>query len=142
MRVTAKADYAVRAMVELAAAEQSDRAVTADRIARAQQLTVPFLETALMALRHGRLVTSRRGADGGYRLARPADQITIADILRVIDGPLADVHGHDPEDLEYPGPAAALRDVWIEVRAGLRAVLESLTIADVARGVVHSPLSR
>jgi Rrf2 family protein len=137
MRVSAKVDYAVRASVELAAAQdgaQPARPVKAEALARAQDIPLKFLENILQGLRQAGLVESRRGPDGGHLLARPAAEIALADIIRAIDGPLAGVGGRRPEELEFTGTAAPLRDVWIAVRASLRRVLEEVTIADVAAG--------
>ena len=132
MRVSAKADYAIRAAVELAAA--GDGPVKADRIAQAQEIPVNFLENIMGDLRNAGLVISRRGAEGGYRLARPADEITLAQVIRAVDGPLANVRGVRSEQVTYHGSAERLRDVWVAVRASLRAVLEQVTLADLARG--------
>jgi len=132
VRVSAKADYAIRAAVELAAA--GDGPVKADRIAQAQEIPVNFLENIMGDLRNAGLVISRRGAEGGYRLARPADEITLAQVIRAVDGPLANVRGVRSEQVTYQGSAERLRDVWVAVRASLRAVLEQVTLADLARG--------
>ena len=132
MRVSAKADYAIRAAVELAAA--GDGPVKGDRIATAQQIPPNFLENILADLRRAGLVASRRGAEGGYWLARPAHEIALADVIRAVDGPLANVRGIRSEQLDYRGSAQALREVWIAVRASLRGVLEQVTLADVASG--------
>ena len=132
MRVSAKADYAIRAMVELAAA--GDGPVKGDRISQAQDIPIRFLENILADLRQGGLVRSQRGADGGYWLARPAEEITLAQVIRAVDGPLANVRGERSEELDYVGSAAPLLDVWVAVRASLRQVLEAVTLADVARG--------
>jgi len=131
MRTTAKADYAVRAAVELAAAGDL---LTAEQIAQAQSIPVNFLENILRDLRRAGIVESRRGQAGGYVLARPADEVSIADVIRAVEGPLADVRGQAPEALEYPGTAEKLRDVWIALRASIRAVLEQVSLADVASG--------
>ena len=131
MRTTAKADYAVRAAVELAAVGDL---VTADQVAQAQGIPANFLENILGDLRRAGIVESRRGQQGGYVLARPADEISLADVIRAVEGPLADVRGQAPEALAYPGSAERLRDVWIALRASVRAVLERVTLADVARG--------
>ena len=133
MRVSAKTDYALRAAVELAAAED-DRPVKGERLATSQSIPLRFLENILLQLRNAGLIESRRGADGGYRLARPAAEITLADVIRAIDGPLAGVSGARPETLDFQGRAEPLRDVWIAVRASLRGVLENVTLADVAAG--------
>jgi Rrf2 family protein len=130
VRISAKVDYAVRAAVQLAAA-QGGGPVKGDEIAAAQDIPINFLENILSLLRNAGFVMSRRGADGGYWLALPADQITIADIVRVIDGPLAAVRGVRPSETHFPYPAAPLRDVWVAVRASLRSVLEEVTLADV-----------
>ena len=132
MRVSAKADYALRATIELAAA--ADGPVKGERIAQAQEIPLKFLENILGDLRHAGIVRSQRGAEGGYWLARPAEEITVADVVRAVDGPIANVRGLGPESVEYAGSAERLRDVWIAVRANLRAVLEHVTLADVARG--------
>ncbi|HEX2043850.1 MAG TPA: Rrf2 family transcriptional regulator [Acidimicrobiales bacterium] len=130
MRVSAKVDYAVRALTELAAA--GDGPVKGQDIADRQGVSVNFLENILSDLRRAGLVGSQRGSVGGYWLAVPADTITIADVIRTVEGPLADVRGEALEDLDYAGPAEALRDVWVATRASLRSVLEAVTIADVA----------
>jgi Rrf2 family protein len=130
--LTAKADYAIRAAVELAAAEAAP--MKAERIAQAQAIPVKFLENILVDLKHAAIVESRRGAEGGYWLARPAEEITLADVIRAVEGPLANVRGMPPQALEYDGPAERLREVWVAVRASLRGVLERVTLADLARG--------
>lgn len=132
MRVSAKADYAIRAAVELAAA--GDGPVKGDQIAQAQEIPPNFLENIMGDLRNAGIVASRRGAEGGYWLARPAAEITLADVIRAVDGPLANVRGIRSEQLEYQGSAQPLRDVWVAVRASVRAVLEGVTLDDVARG--------
>jgi Rrf2 family protein len=134
MRVSAKADYAIRAAVELAAA--GDGPVKGDRIAKAQSIPSNFLENILADLRNAGIVGSRRGAEGGYWLARPADEVSLADVIRAVDGPLANVRGVRSDELEYEGSAKALEHVWIAVRASLRGVLERVTLADVARGAL------
>ncbi len=131
MRTTAKADYAVRAAVELAAAGEM---VTAVEVAEAQSIPLNFLENILRDLRRAGLVESRRGQQGGYVLARPAEEISIADVIRAVEGPLANVRGLSPDQLDYEGTAAKLRDVWVALRASVRNVLEQVTLADVARG--------
>jgi Rrf2 family protein len=132
MRVSAKSDYALRAVIELAAA--GDGPVKGERIAQAQEIPLKFLENILGDLRHAGLVRSQRGAEGGYWLARAADAITVADVVRAVDGPIANVRGVGPESVEYVGAAEPLRDVWVAVRANLRAVLERVTVGDIARG--------
>jgi Rrf2 family protein len=133
VRVSAKTDYAIRAALELAAAPD-EKPVKGERIATAQAIPLRFLENILMQLRHAGLVDSRRGAEGGYRLARPAAEVTLADVIRAIDGPLAGVSGARPETLGFEGVAEPMRDVWIAVRASLRGVLEQVTLADVVSG--------
>ena len=131
MRMSAKAEYAVRAMVQLAAAEDGVRVKTED-LANAQAIPQKFLVEILSSLRTGRLVRSHRGRDGGYELARPASEISIADVLRCIDGPLASVRDIGFADLRYPGPTTALTDVWRALRSSMRVVLEETSLADVA----------
>jgi len=126
-------DYALRAAVELAAAE-GQGPVKGERIAQSQEIPLKFLENILLELRHHGLVQSQRGAEGGYWLARPAESINVADVIRAVEGPLANVRGARPETLDYDGAAESLKDVWIAVRANLRAVLESVSLADLAAG--------
>jgi Rrf2 family protein len=132
VRVSAKADYALRAAIELAAA--GDGPVKGERIAQAQEIPLKFLENILLELRHAGIVRSQRGVEGGYWLARPAEEISLAEVIRAVEGPIANVRGVGPQDVEYGGAAARLREVWIAVRASLRSVLEETTIADLARG--------
>ena len=141
MRISAKADYAVRAAVELAAATD-EKPVKAERIATAQDIPLNFLENILGELRHAGIVRSHRGADGGFRLAKPAADITIADIIRAVEGPLASVRGGPPEETSYPGASEALPRVWIAVRANLRKVVEHVTVADVASGKLPAAIDR
>ena len=136
MYISAKVDYAVRAMCGVAAA--GDHPVTAEALAVAQGLPPKFLESILNDLRRAGLLRSQRGADGGYRLARPAKQITVADIIRPLDGPLAEVRGLRPEAASYDGAAAQLQDVWVAVRSSLRSVLEVVTLADIVAGKLPS----
>ena len=133
MRISAKAEYAVRAAVELAAAD-GEKPVKAERLATAQDIPLNFLENILGELRHAGIVRSQRGAEGGFRLARPAEEVTIADVIRAVDGPLASIRGGPPENVAYDGAAGSLSNVWIAVRASLRSVLERVTLADVAAG--------
>ncbi len=133
MRISAKADYAVRAAAELAAATGRGP-VRAEEIASAQHIPLNFLLNILSDLKLARVVQSYRGAQGGYRLARPPEEITVAEVIRAVEGPLANVHESRPEELHYPGPAEPLRDVWVAVRANIRAVLESVTLAQLATG--------
>src|SRR6476469_514309 len=131
MRISAKADYAVRACIELALAAESERATKGEAVATAQGIPMKFLENILGDLRHAGLVRSQRGADGGYWLNRPADEVSVADIIRAVDGPLASVRGQRPEDVPYSGSAQPLQHVWIAVRHNLRAVLETVTVKDL-----------
>lgn len=131
MRVSARADYAIRALLELAAAGP-DAPVRAEAIAQAQSIPSKYLENLLADLRRARLIASQRGLGGGYRLARPAASITLADVIRAIDGPLTGVRNGAPEHVAYPGAAASLREVWIALRASMRGVLEATSLADVA----------
>lgn len=133
MHITAKAEYAMRALLTLAAVEE-DGALTADKLAESQKLPVKFLENILVELRRGGLVRSQRGPDGGYRLARPAKDITAAEVLRLVDGPLAEVRGVRPEAAAYDGPAEHLQEVWVAARASLRSVLDHVTLADITTG--------
>ena len=130
MQIAAKTDYALRALCHLAVVE-GDAAVKADEIAAAQEIPRSFLDGILLDLRRGGLVESRRGPVGGHRLARPPFSITVADVVRVMEGPLALVHGHRPEELSYEGPAAALQEVWVALRAAVRDVLEGTTLEQV-----------
>ena len=129
MRVSAKVDYALRALLELAAAPPGH--VKGERLAQAQQIPPKFLENILTELRRAEIVATQRGVEGGYRLARPADEITVADVIRALEGPIASVRGVRPEQVEYVGPARALQGLWIGLRASMRAVLEGTTLADL-----------
>ena len=133
VRISAKADYAVRLAAELAAATPG-APVTGPALASAQNAPLAFCENILGSLRTAGIVQSRRGAEGGYLLARPPGDVTVADVIRAVDGPLGAVHGDAPEDVTYLGPAARLADVWIAARASLRDVLERVTLADLAAG--------
>ena len=139
MQIPAKADYAIRALLLLAA---SDHSVSAEHLAHDQELPAKFLGAILSDLRRGGLVTSQRGPEGGFRLARPADEIMIADILRVVSGPMAGVRGMRPESLVYEGDASHLRDVWVAVRGALREVLEHVTLGQVLRGDLPVAVTR
>jgi Rrf2 family protein len=132
VRITAKVDYAVRAATELAASPPGP--VKGEALAERQGIPAKFLENILADLRRAGLVASQRGAEGGYRLAMPPERISIADVIRAVEGPLADVHGTPPEAVEYRGPAAHLQKVWVATRAALRSVLEEVTLADVVEG--------
>ena len=141
MRMSAKAEYAVRAMTQLAAAGPGILVKT-DDLAKAQGIPAQFLVDILSDLRADRIVRSHRGRDGGYELGRPADQISIADVLRCIDGPLASVRDIALGDLDYTGPTTALTDVWRALRASMRSVLEGTSLADVAAGVLPDHVAR
>ncbi len=132
MRLSARADYALRAAIELAASGGGH--VTADQLARTQNIPGKFLEAILTQLRRGGLVRSQRGPDGGFWLARPAAEISLADIIRAIDGPLVGVRGERPENLGYIGAAEPLQTVWIALRANERAILEDVSLAHIVSG--------
>ena len=135
MHVTAKADYAVRAVIELAGSSQ-EKPRKVDEVAKAQGIPVSFLENILTQLRSSGVVRSQRGPEGGYWLAHPADEVTLADIIRAVEGPLVGVRGQRPEEIEYLGSAESLQQVWVALRANLRKVLEQVTVADVAAGAL------
>jgi len=140
VHISAKAEYAMRALLTLAA--EPSGSMTAERLATAQSMPVRFLENILLDLRRGGLVTSRRGAERGYRLARAPSDITAADVLRLIDGPLAEVRGARPETTVYEGPAAHLQQVWVAARSSLRSVLEAVTLADIVEGHFSRPVAK
>jgi Rrf2 family protein len=140
VRISAKADYALRAVSELAAAGGGP--VKGDRLSTAQAIPAKFLENILAGLRQSGIIRSQRGADGGYWLARPAEEITVADVMRAVDGPLATVRGHRPEDVDYTGAAEQLQRVWIAVRHNLREVVETVTVADLATGRLPKRVER
>jgi Rrf2 family protein len=133
VRISAKTDYAIRAAAELATAEPGSWVKT-ESVATAQDIPLPFLLNILAELRTAGIVRSRRGVDGGYQLARPADDVTVADVIRAVDGPLANIAGSRPEEVEYRGAAVALRQTWVALRATMRSVLEVVTLADLASG--------
>jgi Rrf2 family protein len=133
MHVTAKADYAVRAVVELASGGQ-DSPRKVDEVAQAQGIPVSFLENILTQLRSAGLVRSQRGPEGGYWLARPPEEVNLAQVIRAVEGPLVGVRGLRPEEVVYEGSAESLQQVWLALRANLRKVLEHVTLADVASG--------
>jgi Rrf2 family protein len=139
VRITAKVDYAVRAAAELAAhaVDHGARApMKGDAVATAQRIPVRFLESILAELRRSGIVGSQRGSEGGYWLARPATEVSVADIIRAVEGPLADVHGTPPEEAVYEGAATDLQRVWVATRVALREVLEETSIADIASGAL------
>ncbi|CAN5306170.1 Rrf2 family transcriptional regulator [soil metagenome] len=139
MQVSAKADYALRAALELALAEDA-KPLKGLRISEAQNIPLKFLENILLELKHAGIVRTQRGAGGGYWLARPPEEVSLAEIIRIVEGPLANVRGEGPESVEYTGAALPLREVWIAVRANLRAVLESVSLADLASGELPSSI--
>jgi Rrf2 family protein len=134
VRISARVDYAVRAAVELAAVAPGS--LTSERIAQAQGIPTRFLQAILGDLQHARLVTSQRGREGGYRLALPPGEVSIARVMRVEQGFLAEVHGQRPEEVEYPGTAGPLANVWVAAREAYRRVLENVTLADVVAGTM------
>jgi Rrf2 family protein len=136
MRISAKVDYAVRAALELAATGGDP--IKGEAIAEAQDIPLKFLENILGELKHTGIVASRRGAQGGYWLAKDADQVSLADIVRAVEGPLATVRGQGPESLNYKGEAEPLQKVWIALRANIREVMEDTTLADVVGGKLPS----
>jgi Rrf2 family protein len=142
VKVSAKSDYAVRALLELAQASEGDGPVKGERLAQGQEIPLKFLENILIDLRHAGIVRSQRGAEGGYWLARGPDEIYLGEVIRAVDGPLASVRGEAPEDLDYDGAAENLQTVWIAVRASLRAVVDELTLADVVAGRLPSRIRR
>jgi Rrf2 family protein len=141
VRISAKADYALRATAQLAA-RAADGPVRAETIANEQGIPLKFLLNILNELKLARIVQSQRGSHGGYRLARAPSDITLAEVIRAVEGPLANVHESRPEDLDYVGPAERLRDVWVAVRANLRAVLESVTLAHLVKGTLPASVRR
>jgi Rrf2 family protein len=130
VNISAKSDYAVRAMLALAA-DDGGRPVKGETLAVSQQIPVKFLENILVDLRRAGLVASQRGAEGGYRLAKLPEEISIADVIRELEGPIATVRGARPDELEYAGPATGLREIWLKLRAEMRGVLEQTTLADL-----------
>lgn len=139
MRITAKVDYAVRAMCELAA-QSEDGPTKADVLAGAQDIPTSFLENILSDLKRAGLVMSQRGPEGGHRLGRPAKQISVADVVRAVEGPLADVRGQRPETVEFSGNAERVRDVYLALRVSMRNVLEKVTIADIVADRLPRPV--
>lgn len=138
MHVPAKVEYGMRALLELAG---SPDPLTGEALARAQGLPPKFLASILNDLRRAGLVHSQRGMEGGYRLGRPAGEITAADVMRALDGPLAEVRGLRPEMTSYDGAAARLKDLWVATRASLRAVLERVTLEDMVKGELPAPIA-
>jgi Rrf2 family protein len=141
MRISAKVDYAVRAAIVLAGAEEG-KPLKGESLADAQGIPVKFLENILGEMKHHGIVSSRRGADGGYWLAKPPSDVTLAEIIRAVEGPLATVRGEAPEALNYEAAAAPLKDVWIAVRANLRGVLDRVTLADLVSGELPPEIAK
>jgi len=137
VRVSAKVDYALRACLELAASPPGP--VKGERIATAQAIPPKFLENILLDLRQAGVVASRRGVEGGYWLARPAEEISVADVIRAVEGPIASVRGERPENVAYEGSAAALRETWLDLRAAMRGVLEETSLADLVARASSPP---
>ncbi|HEX7095029.1 MAG TPA: Rrf2 family transcriptional regulator [Acidimicrobiales bacterium] len=135
MHISAKADYAVRALLVMAA-DPDNKPIKGETIAKSQGMPVKFVENTLVELRRTGLVASQRGMAGGFKLGKPANRITVADVVRAVDGPLAEVRGQRPESTKYAGPAEHLQEVWIAVRASLRSVLEHVTLADIVQGKI------
>jgi Rrf2 family protein len=144
MHVSAKVDYALRALLELAATAELDKAklTKAEALAEAQHIPTKFLEGILATLRNTGFLVSQRGAEGGYRLAKDPSEIHVAEVMRALDGPIAAVRGERPEDLDYSGTAEHLRDVWVATRAALRTVLEVVTLADIQHGQLPKAVNK
>jgi len=142
MHISARVDYGMKALMELTAVASEDpqRLVKSDSLARDQEIPPKFLENIRRSLRQAGIVASQRGAEGGFRLDKPASEISVADVIRALDGPLAAVRGGPPEEIAYRGNAEHLREVWIATRAALREVLEHVTLADIASGDLPSPV--
>ena len=134
MRISERVDNAVRAMAELASgelAEAAGRAIKADAIATRQDISLKYLLDILRDLKRAELVRSKRGPDGGFTLSRPPEEISLADVFRAVDGPLADVHDTSLRGLTYETPVEALPQVWMAIRGSLRRVLETVSLADL-----------
>jgi Rrf2 family protein len=140
VRVSAKTDYAVRALLELAVA--GDGPVKGERLAQAQAIPLKFLENILTDLRHSGIIRAQRGAEGGYWLARDPSEVTLGEVIRAVDGPLASVRGEAPEDVAYDGAAENLRVVWVALRASMRSVVDEVTLADVVAGKLPARVMR
>jgi Rrf2 family protein len=141
MRVSARADYALRAAAELATATEGEL-VKREALATRQDIPIEFLESVLLDLKHAGIVQSHRGASGGFRLARPPEEISLADVIRAVDGPMADVRGDRPERTEYTGAAQQLQHIWIAIRASLREILEGTSLADLVAGDLSPEIRR
>ena len=140
MHISARVEYAMKALTA-AYDEDPSRLVKSDAIAREQEIPSKFLESILRSLRHAGIVASQRGAEGGFRLARPPSEVSVADVIRALDGPLAAVRGGPPEEVHYSGNAEHLREVWIATRAAVRDVLEHVTLEDIANGAMPGPVN-
>jgi Rrf2 family protein len=140
MRISAKEDYALRAALELAAIAPA--VLTRERVAAAQDIPFAFLETILLELKRAEIVEGLRGPDGGFRLARPAAEISVADVIRAVSGPLATVRGARPQTLSYSGVAADVPKLWIALRSSVRDVLETVSLADLANGKLPARIRR
>ena len=140
MRVSAKTDYAVRALLELTNADGGP--IKGEQLSQAQAIPLKFLENILTDLKHAGIVRAQRGAEGGYWLAKPAEEVRLGEVIRAVDGPLASVRGEAPEEVEYLGPAENLQMVWIALRASMRSVLDELTLADVVAGRMPTRVKR
>jgi Rrf2 family protein len=138
--ISAKVDYATRVLLTLAASDGAP--MRGETLANEQGLPVRFVENTLVELRRAGLVTSHRGADGGYRLGRPASEISIADVIRTLEGPLAEVHGLRPDQRSYDGPAEHLQDVWVALRASMRSVLETVTLDQVVKNKLPARVAK
>lgn len=141
MRVSARADYALRAAAELATVAPDQR-LKRDALATRQDIPLEFLESVLLDLKHAGIVQSQRGASGGFRLARPPDEISLADVIRAVDGPMSDVRGDRPERIEYRGAAHHLQHIWIALRASLREILEGTSLQDLVDGKLSPEIRR
>ncbi len=144
MRISERVDNAVRAMAELASGElaaQPSGVVKAEAIATRQNISLKYLLDITRDLKRAQLVRSKRGPDGGFSLSRPAEEISLADVFRAVDGPLADVHDESLRDLSYPAPADSLPEVWMAIRGSLRRVLEEVSLADLVSGDLPAPVS-
>jgi len=142
MRIPARADYALRAVIELASQDGFRHSLTTEAIATAQDIPVAYLPDVLAALRRREILTSQRGAGGGFRLARDPATISLADVIRAVDGPLAIIGDFRPDELSYTGTAEPLKEVWIAMRSSLRSILETVSVADVASGALPDHIHR
>jgi Rrf2 family protein len=140
VRVSAKTDYAVRALLELAVA--GDGPVKGERLAESQAIPLKFLENILTDLRHAGIIRAQRGAEGGYWLARDPGDVTVGEVIRAVDGPLASVRGEAPENVAYEGAAQNLRTVWVALRASMRSVVDEITLEDVVNDRLPSRVRR